>query len=135
MKILRRKRRSPFVPISSMSDIAFLLLIFIMLISLINYRKVVKIEYPEAEFQEVTSADQNVEIWIDKQGMLFYNGYPASLSVVEGNLAGAIAGNPSIRVHILADKNTPYKQVHKIVEILKWMQHRAVSLVVKDPQT
>ena len=32
-----------------MSDIAFLLLIFIMLLSLINNRKEIKIDYPEAE--------------------------------------------------------------------------------------
>lgn len=131
MKIKRRKRRAPIVPINSMSDIAFLLLIFIMLISLINYRKEVKIEYPEAEFQEVTQADKNVEIWVDRWGNYYYNGHLSELSLVEGSIAQEIAKNPSIRIHILADKNTPYKNVNDVVEILKLLQHRAVSFVVK----
>lgn len=114
-----------------MSDIAFLLLIFIMLISLINYRKEVKIEYPEAEFQEVTQADKNVEIWVDRWGNYYYNGHLSELSLVEGSIAQEIAKNPSIRIHILADKNTPYKNVNDVVEILKLLQHRAVSFVVK----
>ena len=69
MNITRRKRRRSILPINSMSDIAFLLLIFIMLISLINYRREIKISYPEAEFQEVTQADKNLEIWINQLGI------------------------------------------------------------------
>ncbi|MBN2616985.1 MAG: biopolymer transporter ExbD [Spirochaetales bacterium] len=131
MKIKRKKRRAPIVPINSMSDIAFLLLIFIMLISLINYRKEVKIEYPEAEFQEITQADKNIEIWVDRWGNYFYNGHQSSISSVEGLIAQSVAENPSVRIHIIADKNTPYKNVNEVVEILKLLQHRAVSFVVK----
>lgn len=131
MKIKRKKRRSPIVPINSMSDIAFLLLIFIMLVSLINYRKEVKIDYPEAEYQEVTQSDKNIEIWIDKLGYMFYNGHPVDIADVEGRIAQEVAENPSIRIHILADKNTPYKHIDYVVEILKLLQHRAVSFVVK----
>ncbi len=131
MKIKKRKRRTPIVPINAMSDIAFLLLIFIMLVSLINYRKEVKIEYPEAKFQETTQADKNIELWIDSLGNMFYNGHPVNMWDVEGMMAEEIADNPSIRIHILADKNTPYRYVNDIVEILKLLQHRAVSFVVK----
>lgn len=131
MKIKKRKRRTPIVPINAMSDIAFLLLIFIMLVSLINYRKEVKIEYPEAKFQETTQADKNIELWIDSLGNIFYNGHPVNMWDVEGMMAEEIAENPSIRIHILADKKTPYRYVNDIVEILKLLQHRAVSFVVK----
>jgi biopolymer transport protein ExbD len=46
-----------------MSDVAFLLLIFIMLVALINYRKEVKIEYPEAATAMRTSEHKNLEVW------------------------------------------------------------------------
>ena len=46
---LRRKKKKFIIPMNSMSDVAFLLLIFIMLVSLMNYRREVKIDYPEAE--------------------------------------------------------------------------------------
>ncbi len=133
MNIKRSKKRNPIVPVNSMSDIAFLLLIFIMLISLINYRREIKIDYPEAESQEVTQAEKNLEIWVDRRGTIFYEGERQSLSGIEGIIADGVAEDPSVRVHILADKNTPYKHVDGVLEILKLLQHRAVSLVVKEP--
>ncbi len=133
MNIKRSRRRKPLVPINSMSDIAFLLLIFIMLISLINYRREIKIDYPEGEYQEVTQADKNLEIWVDRAGAVFYDGTRVTLSYLEAIIADAVAEDPSVRIHILADKNTAFKNVNGLLEILKLLQHRAVSLVVKDP--
>lgn len=115
-----------------MSDIAFLLLIFIMLISLINYRQEIKIEYPEAEFQEVTQADKNLEIWINSAGGIFFNGKAVTISSLEGIIADAVTEDPSVRIHVLADRNTPYRHVNKVIELLKLLQHRVVSLVVKE---
>ncbi len=68
MKFNFKKRRYPVIPLSSTSDIGFLLLIFIMLISLINYRKEVKIEYPEAKKLQIVQEKKNFEIWIDSIG-------------------------------------------------------------------
>ncbi|MBP7553280.1 MAG: biopolymer transporter ExbD [Spirochaetes bacterium] len=131
MKIRRRTRIAPFIPINSMSDIAFLLLIFIMLISLINYKKVIKIDYPEAEYKEVTQADKNFEIWIDSNGVIYYKGYVIEMATLEGKIVDAIAQDPETRIHIIADRNTKYKNVNNIIEILKLLQHRIVSFVVK----
>lgn len=134
MKVARSRQRGPIVSVNAMSDIAFLLLIFIMLISLINYREEVPISYPEAENPEVTEADKNVEIWITVDGTLFYEGDPVSLDRVEAVIADALAENPSARIHILADRNTPYRHINGVVEILQLLQHRVVSFVVGERQ-
>ncbi|HOJ64270.1 MAG TPA: biopolymer transporter ExbD [Spirochaetota bacterium] len=131
MKIERHKRKIITIPISSMSDIAFLLLIFIMLISLINYKKVIKIDYPEANYKEVTQADSNLEIWIDMNGTVYYKGNIVDLKSLENIIVDTVVKKPDTRIHIIADKNTPYKNVDKVVEILKLLQHRVVSFVVK----
>ncbi len=131
MKIERRKTK-PILPINSMSDIAFLLLIFIMLISLINYRKEVKIEYPEAEGSEVTHGDKNLEIWVDISGKIFIDGSAVDLVSAEVVIAEAVAENPSVRIHLIADRHTSYRNLDGIMEILKILQHRVVSLVIKE---
>jgi biopolymer transport protein ExbD len=132
MKVQRSRRRGPIVSVNAMSDIAFLLLVFIMLISLINYREEVPIAYPEAENPEVTEADKNVEIWVTRRGTLFYDGEAVSLEQIEAVIADAVAENPSARIHILADRNTPYKHVNAVVEVLQLLQHRVVSFVVGE---
>jgi len=130
MKALR-ERKSVTVPMNAMSDVAFLLLIFIMLVSLINYRREVKIEYPEAERAKRTSTEKNLEIWIDRQGSLYLEGVPADLRTIEIALGNTYRSAPDTRVHIIADKNTPYIHVNSVLEILQLLQYRVLSLVVR----
>jgi biopolymer transport protein ExbD len=115
-----------------MSDVAFLLLIFIMLVSLINYRKEVKIQYPEAETARKVSDEKNLEIWIDRSGGLYLNGDPSDLNRVEWGIAQAYRNAPDTRVHIIADRDTAFENIHKVLEILQILQHRLVSFVVKN---
>ncbi|MDR1143037.1 MAG: biopolymer transporter ExbD [Spirochaetaceae bacterium] len=129
---LRRERRTPLIPMNAMSDVAFLLLIFIMLVSLINYRREVPIDYPEAETAKRTGADKNLELWIDRNGGLYLDGVPAEGAAVENALGELYRGAPDTRVHIIADRNTPYRAVNGVVELLQLLQYRAVSFVVGD---
>jgi len=129
---LSRKRKDFFVPMASMSDVAFLLLIFIMLVSLINYRKVIKIEYPEAETAQKVSAEKNFEIWIDHSGDLYLDGNLTTLSAVEQAIVDAYRKAPDTRIHIIADRNTPFESVHQVLDILQLLEYRVVSFVVKN---
>ncbi len=134
MKIRTPRRRRPIVPINAMSDIAFLLLIFIMLISLINYRREIPIEYPEARMTEVTQADANLEIWITERGAFFVDGEALTPGEIERVIAAEIAADPATRIHVLADRNTPYRHVDRVMATLQLLQHRVVSLVVREPE-
>lgn len=129
---LRRERNMPIVPMNAMSDVAFLLLVFIMLVALINYRREVQIEYPEAESAKRTSAEKNLEIWVDRTGNLYLDGIPAGADTIKTAIGGVYGSAPDTRVHIIADKNTPYKNVNTVVETLQGFEYRLVSFVVKD---
>jgi len=129
---LRRKSHNVFVPLFSTSDIAFLLLIFIMLVSLINYRVSVNIEFPTAQTPKKVNAEKNLEIWIDRSGGLYYNGVPCNLTYAEQGIKEAFRENPETRVHIIADRDTPFKNIHSVLNILQLMQHHLVSFVVKN---
>ena len=129
---LPRKRKDFFVPLSSMSDVAFLLLIFIMLVSLINYRKEVKIQYPEGETAKKVSEVKNLEIWVDRSGELYLEGNPSSLAIIEQGIVEAYRNAPDTRVHIIADRDTPFENVHRVLDILQLLQYRVVSFVVKN---
>ena len=129
---LKMKRRNPSITTSSMSDIGFLLLIFIMLISLMNQRYEEKINYSESTVLERTQADSNFEIWVQKNGIISADGKELDSISLEKAIVGAIAENPSVRIHVIADKDTPYKYVNSVVAVLQSLQHRVVSFVVKE---
>ncbi|MDR3302257.1 MAG: biopolymer transporter ExbD [Spirochaetaceae bacterium] len=131
MKI-SRDRKDFTVPLNSMSDVAFLLLIFIMLVSLINYRKEVHIDYPVGEASQKTSAEKNLEIWIDKTGNVYLDGDSATFSEVEAAVKTFSMDAPDTRIHFIVDRDTPFMFVNSGLDILKQFQYRSVSLVVKD---
>ncbi|WP_010257789.1 ExbD/TolR family protein [Treponema primitia] len=129
---LRRNKKKFAVPMNSMSDVAFLLLIFIMLVSLINYRREVKIDYPEAAAAQRTSAEKNLEIWVDKGGAVYLDGAPSNLNAIEVAITDMYRDAPDTRVHIIADRDTPFAEVNKVLQVLQFLQYRVVSFVVKD---
>jgi len=129
---LKRKKKSFFIPLNSMSDVAFLLLIFIMLVALINYRKEVKIEYPEARTALRTSAEKNLEVWVDADGSIYLDGDMSDFIALERKIADLYRSAPDTRVHIIADKNTQYEKINSILEVFQLLQYRVVSFVVKN---
>ncbi|MBP5283629.1 MAG: biopolymer transporter ExbD [Treponema sp.] len=131
---IKKKRRNPSITTSSMSDIGFLLLIFIMLISLMNQRYEEKIEYSESLVTEKTQAESNFEIWIQKNGTISAEGKILDMESLEKAVVTAVAEKNDVRIHIIADRETPYKYVNNAVSILQTLQHRVVSFVVRDIQ-
>ena len=132
MVVIKKKRRNPSITTSSMSDIGFLLLIFIMLISLMNQRYEEKINYSESMVTERTQADSNFEIWIQKNGVVSAEGEVLDSIGLERAVVAAVTENPSVRIHVIADRDTPYMYVNSVVSVLQVLQHRVVSFVVKE---
>jgi len=129
---IKSTRRPPAAPLSAMSDIGFLLLIFIMLISLINYRQEEKIEYPEAKRVEKIEADHELEIWVDARGAVKVEGRAYSAAELEQLISRTVAEQPDTRIQILADRNTPYAEVDQVIQLLQVLQHRVVGFVVRE---
>ena len=134
MKLKRKKNKDFVIPLNSMSDVAFLLLIFIMLVALINYRKEVKIEYPEANTALRTSAEKNLEVWVDREGAIYLDGEAADLLALERKIAELYRSAPETRVHIIADRSTAYEKINSVLEVLQVLQYRVVSFVVKNAE-
>jgi biopolymer transport protein ExbD len=134
MKLNRSKSKNFYIPLNSMSDVAFLLLIFIMLVALINYRKEVKIEYPEAKTALRTSEEKNLEVWLDREGSIYLDGDSADLLALEGVISDLYRSAPDTRVHIIADRGTPYEKINAVLEVLQILQYRVVSFVVKNAE-
>jgi len=129
---LKRRKNFVNVPLFSTSDIAFLLLIFIMLVSLINYRQEVKIDFPEADMALKTTAEKNLEVWIDLEGRIYLDGIPSDHLAFEQKITQLYTSAPDTRVHVIADRNVSYDKINSVLEIMQVLQYRVVSFVVKS---
>ena len=128
----RQRRRLAFFPLYSMSDLAFLLLIFIMLISLINYRAAITIDYAQGQTAQKVDAGKNLEIWINRSGDLYVKGVTRDPSVIAQHIEQALLEDADTRVHIIADRDTPFENVQAVLSILQTQEHHLVSFVVKN---
>jgi len=115
----------------SMSDLAFLLLIFIMLVSLIHYRVQVPIQHAQAERAAGVNAEKNLEIWIDRSGSFFLEGQASTLTEIELRADFTRQSAPETQVHIIADRDTPFETVYQALELLQILEYPRVSFVVK----
>lgn len=133
--VFRRRqkvRRRARILLGSLSDISFLLLIFVMLIALSHKQKKEGVHYPEAYHYENLKENKRLEIWIDRQGNCFYNNEKLALKEVESLFAVTAEENPDVMICIFADQLVPYRYVDGIVSILNLLQYRRVSFMVKE---
>ena len=102
-----------------------------MLVSLINYREEIAIDFAEARTALRTSAERNLEVWIDTDGVIYLDGILADHRAVEHAIAELHVTAPDTRVHIIADRNVTYNKVNSVLEILQVLEYRLVSFVVQ----
>ena len=72
---------------------------------------------------------KNGGVW---NGTISADGNILNEKTLEIAVVKAIAENPDVRIHIIADKDTPYKYVNQTLAVLEALQHRVVSFVVKE---
>lgn len=115
MAIRRRKKPNLVLPLSSMGDIAFLLIIFFMLAS--NFMKTNKVELdrpgsPDLEQQEPPKST----VLMDKDGKIWYEGAQVQTHEVTDALKTLAENNHDYAVHVSIDKALTRKDFMPLIE-------------------
>ena len=130
MEIKKRKRASSIIPVSSMGDIAFLLLIFFMLSSIADAEKEIPVFLPQSK-QTVEEKGKFFNIYITNRETgeyrYFYGFNSCSLDTIQllTNFAQSKLLNltpemmAEYKALIRADKNVPYEYVNGALAALK----------------
>lgn len=108
MKIKTRTKASSSIPSSSMSDIAFLLIIFFMLTTVFSQEAGLKYELPDS-IKEVSLDQKNIEIFIDAAGVVSIGETAVSLEEVKTTVKTTKMVQPDIFVVIKVNPKTPYR--------------------------
>jgi biopolymer transport protein ExbD len=102
--IRRRRRVQPVVPVASMGDIAFLLIIFFMLTS--NFMKNRAIDLDEASSPDIDTVKKTqVTVTLDKEGVLRLQGETCHEGMLESGVAALVKDVEDKRVVLKIDKN------------------------------
>ena len=118
MKINRSKKSKFIIPVSSMADIAFLLLIFFMLSSIMDAEKEIALKLPTSETTKITK-DKFLNVWINRNGDYFFDDKKNDISNLKTYAQSRLISNANIKALIRADKNIPYKKIDSVLKELK----------------
>lgn len=125
-----RKQSNFFSSLSTntMADIAFLLLIFIIIFMQNPVQR--KINYALAQGNKKIEG-QAITIYITPDETYFLNGKEITLRQAEKEFAEAVQSSHYPEIRISADKDTSFIVVDNILQILRTLEYPAVSLVVE----
>ena len=110
----RKSEASSDVPDSSMADIAFLLLIFFMVTTVFQKDRKVDIVWPEAEAtQKIDEKLKNIlNIWVQRDGIIFINDRPHSMGEISQVVAPLYAASDrALVISIRADREVQYATI------------------------
>jgi len=118
------------MPVSSMADIAFLLLIFFMVSSVLEMEKEIPVRLPESRISK-SEARKYFNIWIDRSGELYINGKRDNLRNLVSLAQYKRSVNADIKALISADRELPFEYVNSAMEALREAGVYNVVLVSK----
>ena len=99
---------------SSMSDIAFLLLVFFLVTTTISLDKGISLILP-AEGNELEVNRKNIiSILINDRGKVLMDDNPTKIKNIKSKAEKKIAGNPNIIFSVLTHKNTTFTNVSNL---------------------
>jgi len=131
--MLKKPRRSATQEInsSSMSDIAFLLLVFFLVTTTISLDQGISLVLP-ADGNELEVNRKNiVGILVDASGRILMDDMPTKINKIKSTAEKKIASNPNIIFSVVTHKNTKYKDYILVLDQLK--QANATKISIANP--
>ena len=114
---LNRKKKIGFSDSSASSDIAFLLIIYFIVIAGFNINKGFLMNLPAKDSTRLILSEDLIRFHIDSAGLISYNDGLIGLPEAKNLIESAIAANPNIAVLLTIDPQARWQRVVSFVEL------------------
>ena len=119
MMIIKKTRRMHLIPMSSLADVAFLLLIFLILTSAVNLNEEQELTIPTSKQARPIQNKRAFEITVTERGTVSCQGRILTLSELQTRTLQEFSRFPLTVFFIKADENAYYKEIDPVIHILK----------------
>jgi biopolymer transport protein ExbD len=116
--IQRRHKSRGIIPLTSMADIAFILLIFFILTSTIDMDRSIPVTLPLSE-TSTGGSYKFFHVWIDSKGGIFLRGERKSEDELIEFARYRAIDNPDVKGLIGAERNISFMKVNSVMELLR----------------
>jgi biopolymer transport protein ExbD len=116
MKIRRRKRRI-LEETCAASDLAFLLIIYFLVIAGFNVNQGFLMNLPAKDSTRLILREDLMRFDMNQEGKLFYQDEEISIANAERDIRSAVTGHPNLAVVLSIHPEAPWQQVVSFVEL------------------
>ncbi|MDR1277228.1 MAG: biopolymer transporter ExbD [Treponema sp.] len=134
MKLKRRTRRR-FDDSSASSDIAFLLIIYFIVIAGFNVNKGFLMNLPAKDSTRLILRDDLLRFELNAAGEVIYQNQVRDMSFAAGEIRSAAAANPNTAVILTVDPLSPWQKVVSFVELAQDLKIDSFSFAMKKDDT
>lgn len=129
---MKRNKIIAVVPLSSMADIAFLLIVFFMATSVLKMDADIPLDLPEGKGEELKESD--IPIFIDKNKNYYFENIRVSKAELLAKIQASYQQKPSARVIVSADSELPYEILEDLFENLRELNITNIGIVTKQSE-
>jgi biopolymer transport protein ExbD len=129
--MLGKKKRPPAeIPSSSMSDIAFLLLVFFLLVSNVDTDKGIGVVLPPPGDSEIKLNPKNITmVLVNASGDVLFNNDIISVDQITAKARQLEASNPNMVFSVQTDRKTKYRDYINVVDQLTAANVKKLALI------
>jgi len=116
MRLPKRERYQIQMPLTSLIDIVFLLLIYFLLTTNFIAEQGIDVNLPDAE-ASTPQTRQEITVYIDRAGLVYINDQPVDFNDLFDQLKDRIAANPKQLVVVKADGSIALERAVQVMDI------------------
>ncbi len=132
MKIARKRRnRIDIAESGALSDLAFLLIVFFIVIAVFNINKGFLLEMPKKDSHKIVSSDDIVRVSLDEDGTPFIKEKKVTIDELEKMVKDVRAIRPNMTFMLDIHPQARYQKVVEIVELVRTLEVDNFSFAMK----
>ena len=128
----KKKKRIDIADSGALSDLAFLLIIFFIIIAVFNINKGFILELPKKNSQKIVNIQDIMKVNLLKDGTLEKNGVPLGLEELENEAREVLAVYPNATLLLHIHPETVYQRVVEVVEVVRLLEVENFSFSMKE---
>ena len=127
---LNRRKKSLLQESSASSDIAFLLIIYFIVIAGFNINKGFLMNLPQKNSSRLILREDLIRFELDERGGLRYQGVEVSRTRAEQEISDLMAGRPNMALVLSIAPLAPWQEVVSFVELAQKLKVEAFSFSI-----
>ena len=124
----KKKKRETEIPSSSMADIAFLLLVFFLMVSTIDQDKGVQMVLPPMGGELEINKKNITIVQINSEGIVLFNDEIVPFEQINVRTKNMITKNPKMIFSVQTDAKTKYQDYLSVIDQLKIADAKKISI-------